>query len=99
MAAPSVPHFTRQRADIEYNEQQREVRLNDATPTAVAQAAAPLRRARQLRPLIESAASAIEEGRQVTPEVQAALHGAKLFRLYLPRTYGGEEVEPATFVA
>jgi indole-3-acetate monooxygenase len=59
----------------------------------------PVRRARQLRSLIESSASAIEQGRQVTAEVQAALHDAGLFRLYLPRTHGGEEVQPATFVA
>ena len=63
------------------------------------QIADPVGRARQMRSLIEGSAPAIEQGRQVTAEVQAALHDAKLFRLYLPRTYGGEEVEPATFVA
>ena len=73
--------------------------MNLQAPTASAQVADPVSRARQLRPLIEGAAAAIEHGRQVTPEVQAALHQAKLFRLYLPRTYGGEEVKPATFVA
>jgi alkylation response protein AidB-like acyl-CoA dehydrogenase len=73
--------------------------MNSGAPTASGQSADPVRRAQQLRPLIESAAVAIEQGRQVTAEVQAALHQAKLFRLYLPRTYGGEEVEPAIFVA
>jgi len=63
------------------------------------QTADPVRRARQLRPLIEGAATTIEQGRQVTADLQAALHEARLFRLYLPRTYGGEEVMPATFVA
>ncbi len=58
-----------------------------------------LLRARQMHSLIERSAPAIEQGRQVTTEVQAALHGARLFQLYLPRRYGGEEVEPAKFVA
>lgn len=56
-------------------------------------------RARQMHSLIERASSVIEQGRQVTAEVQAALHGARLFQLYLPHRYGGEEVPPATFVA
>jgi hypothetical protein len=73
--------------------------MNVDAAIAKGQTADPVRRARQLRPLIEAAAAAIEQGRQVTAEVQAALHEAGLFRLYLPRTYGGEEVEPATFVA
>ena len=73
--------------------------MNIDTPVVRDHAADPVRRARQLRPLIEGAAAAIEQGRQVTAEVQAALHDSKLFRLYLPKTYDGEEVEPATFVA
>ena len=73
--------------------------MNIDTPVVSDQAADPVRRARQLRRLIEGAAAAIEQGRQVTAEVQAALHDSKLFRLYLPKTYDGEEVEPATFVA
>ena len=73
--------------------------MNIDAAIAKDQIADPVRRAQQLRSLIEGAAPAIERGRQVTAEVQAALHDAKLFRLYLPRTCGGEEVEPATFVA
>jgi indole-3-acetate monooxygenase len=73
--------------------------MNIDAAIAKDQVADPVRRARQLRSLIEGSAPAIEQGRQVTAEVQAALHDAGLFRLYLPRTCGGEEVEPATFVA
>jgi indole-3-acetate monooxygenase len=59
----------------------------------------PVQRARQLRPLIEAAAPAIERLCALTPELLAALHDAGLFRLLLPRSCGGEEVEPAVFVA
>ena len=52
-----------------------------------------------MRPLIEGAAPAIERDRALPQELRAALHDAGLFRLLLPRSYGGEEVEPATFVA
>jgi alkylation response protein AidB-like acyl-CoA dehydrogenase len=73
--------------------------MNIDAAIAKDQIADPVRRAQQLRSLIEGSAPAIEQGRQVTAEVQAALHAAKLFRQYLPRSYGGEEAEPATFVA
>jgi alkylation response protein AidB-like acyl-CoA dehydrogenase len=54
-------------------------------------------RARQLAPLIEAAADRIEREREIPPDVLAALHEARLFRLLVPRSCAGEEVEPATF--
>ncbi|MEA3027869.1 MAG: hypothetical protein QOF91_3154 [Alphaproteobacteria bacterium] len=62
-------------------------------------ATGPVRRARDLRPLIEAAAPSIEQHRALPQDVRSALHDAGLFRLLLPRRYDGEEVEPATFVA
>ena len=59
----------------------------------------PVRRAIALRAAIEGAAPSIEMSRSLPQELRAALHGAGLFRLLLPRTFDGEEVEPATFVA
>ena len=59
----------------------------------------PIQRAIALRPAIEDAAPSIEQSRSLPQELRAALHGAGLFRLLLPRTFNGEEVEPATFVA
>jgi alkylation response protein AidB-like acyl-CoA dehydrogenase len=59
----------------------------------------PVRRAIALRAAIEGAAPSIEMSRSLPPELRAALHGAGLFRLLLPRTFDGEEAEPATFVA
>ena len=58
----------------------------------------PLARARALAPVIAAAAGRIEAGRELTPDVLAALHGAGLFRLYLPRALGGFELPPDRFV-
>src|SRR5436190_1752834 len=62
-------------------------------------AADPVQRARQLRALIEGAAQTIEQGRALPSQLLEALHEAGLFRLLLPRSCGGEEVEPGMFVA
>lgn len=59
----------------------------------------PILRARALGPLIERAAPEIEQNRALSQDVFAALHDTNIFRLLLPRRYGGEEVTPATFVA
>jgi alkylation response protein AidB-like acyl-CoA dehydrogenase len=59
----------------------------------------PVVRARGLRPQIEGAAQAIERDRALPRELLGALHDARLFRLLLPKSCGGEEVAPAVFVA
>jgi alkylation response protein AidB-like acyl-CoA dehydrogenase len=56
-------------------------------------------RAREVAPLIAAAADRIERDRAIPEEVLAALHDRKLFRLLLPRAYGGAEVEPAIYLA
>lgn len=56
-----------------------------------------LQSAKRLRPMIEAAAPQIEAGRQVTPDVMAALHEAKLFRMLLPKSYGGLELDIPSF--
>jgi alkylation response protein AidB-like acyl-CoA dehydrogenase len=53
-------------------------------------------RARELVPSIERAADRIERERRIPDDVLDALHDARLFRLLLPRSCDGEEVEPAT---
>jgi indole-3-acetate monooxygenase len=78
--------------------------MNIAAPLASGQvngeaAADPVARARGLRPQIEGAAQAIERDRAVPRELLGALHDARLFRLLLPKSCGGEEVAPAVFVA
>ncbi|MCO6419059.1 acyl-CoA dehydrogenase family protein [Siccirubricoccus sp. KC 17139] len=58
----------------------------------------PLAAARALGPAIGAAADAIETTRRIPPELAAALHGARLCRMLLPRSLGGGEVHPATYL-
>lgn len=58
-----------------------------------------MRRARAVAPLIAAAAPRIEAERALPPDVLAALHEARLFRMLLPRSIGGDEVMPADFFA
>ena len=53
-------------------------------------------RARELIPLLDRAADRIERERCIPDDVLDALHDARLFRLLIPRSCDGEEVEPAT---
>jgi indole-3-acetate monooxygenase len=59
--------------------------------------AALVERARGLVPLIKEAADRIERDREVPLDVLDAMHDARLFRMLIPRSVGGEEVEPGTF--
>jgi alkylation response protein AidB-like acyl-CoA dehydrogenase len=54
-------------------------------------------RARALAPRIAEAARRIERERQLPPDLVAALREAKLFRMLLPRSVGGGEVDPPTY--
>src|SRR6202171_2973663 len=56
-------------------------------------------RARALAPRIEACADQIEQERRLAPPVLDALFAAGMFRLLLPRSLDGSEVDPATFAA
>jgi indole-3-acetate monooxygenase len=51
-----------------------------------------LESARRLRPLIEGDAAQIERERRISPAVVAALRGAGLYRMMVPRSLGGSEL-------
>lgn len=51
-------------------------------------------RARELSGMIEAAGAKTEQDRKVPEDVMAALHGAELFRMLLPRSIGGGEATP-----
>lgn len=50
-------------------------------------------RATALVDLLDGAAARIEEAREMPADVLAALHGARMFRLLLPRSLGGDELD------
>jgi alkylation response protein AidB-like acyl-CoA dehydrogenase len=54
--------------------------------------------ARALGPAIAAAADSVEATRRIPPGLAEALHSARLFRLLLPRSVGGEEVDPGTYL-
>jgi indole-3-acetate monooxygenase len=55
--------------------------------------------ARALAPTIAAAAPRIEAGRELPPDLLDALHEARLWRMLVPRAYGGEEVSVVDYVA
>jgi alkylation response protein AidB-like acyl-CoA dehydrogenase len=54
-------------------------------------------RARALKPLLEAAAPRIEQAKTMPPDVMEALHNARMFRMTLPRSVGGAELDLATY--
>ncbi|MEN0068400.1 MAG: acyl-CoA dehydrogenase family protein [Myxococcota bacterium] len=56
-------------------------------------------RARELVPTLAAQSPAIEAARRVLPEVSAAMGAAGLYRMLAPAAVGGEEADPATFLA
>jgi indole-3-acetate monooxygenase len=59
----------------------------------------PVARARDLGQALDDAADVIEKTRRIPEPLLTRLHDARLFRLLLPRSAGGEEVEPTAYVA
>src|SRR5262245_16869367 len=55
-------------------------------------------RARAVAPLIAAHAARGDHEREIAPEVLTALHDAQLMRMLLPRSCGGLETDPLTFV-
>ena len=68
------------------------------TWSTTASTAEILKRVEALAPLIEGQAAASEDQGHLTDLMVESLHGQKMFRLLLPKPYGGEEVTPATFM-
>jgi indole-3-acetate monooxygenase len=59
----------------------------------------PVARARELAAEIAAAADEIERTRRIPEPLLGRLHASRLFRMLLPRSAGGDETEPAIYVA
>ena len=59
----------------------------------------PIARARELGAEIAAAADEIERTRRVPEALLGRLHDSRLFRMLLPRSAGGDETEPALYMA
>src|SRR6185437_5477620 len=55
-------------------------------------------RARRLAPLLTAAAPRIDAACQLPGDVLDAMHAAGMFRLLVPRSIGGAELDPATYI-
>jgi alkylation response protein AidB-like acyl-CoA dehydrogenase len=55
-------------------------------------------RAHKLAPLLTAAALRIDEARELPKDVLDAMHAAGMFRLLVPRSIGGAELDPATYI-
>jgi indole-3-acetate monooxygenase len=58
----------------------------------------PVAAARALAPLIAQSTDAIEQTRRVPAPLVSALHRSRLFRMHLPRSVGGDQVEPGQYL-
>jgi len=58
----------------------------------------PLMRAVALTDAIDAAADDIERTRRIPTDVLSKLHNARLYRMFLPRTLDGDEVNPGTYL-
>ena len=54
-------------------------------------------RAETLIPILDAAASRIEAAREMPPDVLEAMHKARIFRVLLPKSVGGDEADLVTF--
>jgi alkylation response protein AidB-like acyl-CoA dehydrogenase len=67
------------------------------TGTAATDAIGPVERIARIAPVIEKSAAESEALGQLAPQVVDKLHEQRLFRMLLPRAYGGEEVDLGTW--
>ena len=69
-----------------------------STVTALSPRIDPVARARALGPAIAAVADEIERTQAIPEPVLSDLHASRLLRLLLPRSVGGEQVEPWTYL-
>jgi alkylation response protein AidB-like acyl-CoA dehydrogenase len=71
--------------------------IREATAATEATSASTiLETSRTLGPQIRAAAAQIEAGRRLPPALVRAMQGAGVFRMPMPRAWGGPELDPLT---
>lgn len=68
--------------------------MNDVVQLSVAPRIDPIARARELGPAIEAVADEIERSQAVPAAELERLHQSRLYRMLLPRSVGGDQLEP-----
>ena len=69
-----------------------------STVAALSPRVDPVARARELGPAIEAAGDEIERTQEIPEPLLTRLHEARLFRMLLPRSVGGDQVEPWVYL-
>ena len=58
----------------------------------------PVKKARALGPALTAAGDTIERTQEIPEPLLSQLHETRLFRMLLPRSVGGDQVEPWTYL-
>ena len=69
-----------------------------STVTALSSRIDPVARARALGPTVVAVADEIERSQQIPEPVLSELHDSRLLRMLLPRSVGGDQVEPWVYL-
>src|SRR5207253_325488 len=72
--------------------------MNNLGVLSVGPAVDPLARAREIGPAIAAVADEIERTQSVPEPELSLLHESRLYRMLLPQSVGGDQVEPWTYL-
>jgi alkylation response protein AidB-like acyl-CoA dehydrogenase len=72
--------------------------ITQATRDVAQRGAEAIARARALTPILSAAAPRIDAANQLPDDVLAAMYDANIFRLMVPRAFGGDELRPVDYV-
>ena len=84
------------KATIVKPEQPLPIKTTHAAGRATADDSPVLHAAIELAEQIRAASDEIERGRQITPDIAAAMKDAGVFGMAMPRVWGGPELDPLT---
>jgi alkylation response protein AidB-like acyl-CoA dehydrogenase len=71
--------------------------MSNVTPLSVTAKTDPVAKARAVGPAIAAVADEIERSQEIPAPVLAQMHESRIYRMLLPRSAGGDQVEPWTY--